>query len=547
MPTSPAKYILEIYRQHKNDDFKPPVFDLKGTIGRLSNNLTAIPGDESKTLVFQRAFALPYVQSYGTPRTEATMLRWTFGKNPIIEHSGIREGMVRISGRSGIRHRLGHDRTGGAFFASGKDIFAELRAFLAEFQNEAARLESAHKGTLVMIIRALWEGDDLKVEPISFDPSRSVKSSRFSWEYSLLLRSYGEATKPQLNLLGRAQQLAKSAARAVDQVSIYLAFANQYTQEIDRTARAYLEPVHAVGRLMQQATQLNQSAAQLTRIPADTMEAIFHVADEALRAIQTTIETFPFSERINHRPAFYDAYSAIGEARNVVLEFFGQRRARIPSGQHDVTYGTVAATGKTTDTSALLGVYQVIQGDTLTLIATKLGVSPAQIIDLNGMTDAQTLNDGSPFAAGAVIIVPVDDGVSLPSASVQGYDDIFGADVLQDEDGDWTLNSDTAPDDVVLVRGRPLLKQALRNRMRTEQGEHGVFPEYGIIRLVGERAGTETAGILASHARTQLLRDPRIKRVVRVTVEDRGAAFVADAEAIPRVGPGIVLSVPVSG
>ena len=546
MPASPVKYVLEVYRTSARSIVDATAAGtFAAQLGRFASDPSSAfgqPGDG----VFLRAMALPYVQTYAPPRTEATSFEWTLGENPVIEHSGVREGMVRLTGRSGLRSRLGNDAQGGILFADGKRLFRELRDFLTDYQNTAAELEADGRATLVMVLRSLWEGDDFKVEPIAFEPMRNVQTSRFSWEYALTLRSYGKVNPRQPGFLGTAQRLARTASDAVDVASAYVAFAAEYVREVTRTGHAFLEPVRAVGRVMQQIEELSRAGQGLSRLPADAVEAALRVADDALSAARETVAVIAFADRAEHRDDFYDAAVAIGDARRSALEFFGQRMAPVPANGSAATMGTAAVGGRKERLAGeLVSVYTVQQGDTLTLIANKLGVSAADLLELNGMSDHATLNDGSPLGPGAVLLVPAPDGVPKPSTQAVGLDDVFGVDVLQDPEGDWTLNSATDPDDVSLVRGRDLLKQALGNRMRTQQGEHAVFPGYGVPAILGDRALAETAGLLASRIRSQILRDPRIAKVVGVTVEDRGASFVAEAEAVPRIGAGIVLSVPV--
>ena len=167
------------------------------------------------------------------------------------------------------------------------------------------------------------------------------------------------------------------------------------------------------------------------------------------------------------------------------------------------------------------------------------------------MTGAGVGAGGMPLGTkpGMVLMVPVPDGV-LANADVGTSKplEIYGVDFLLTAGGDLAIPGDsTDAGDLSVTKGIPLLVQALTVRLLTPQGQHGAFSGYGIPNLIGTRGLAETAGLLASHCRSQLERDPRINRVSRLTVLDEGDQYTVDSTALVRGGPPIDVSVPITG
>ena len=95
--------------------------------------------------------------------------------------------------------------------------------------------------------------------------------------------------------------------------------------------------------------------------------------------------------------------------------------------------------------------------------------------------------------------------------------------------------------DFGVVGGRDNLRQALRHRLSTEEGELMFHPDYGsrIRTLIGTVNGP-TAGLLAAeYAKSALYADPRISRVNHSSAEVVGDTISVTAEAVPIVGKAI--------
>jgi hypothetical protein len=115
---------------------------------------------------------------------------------------------------------------------------------------------------------------------------------------------------------------------------------------------------------------------------------------------------------------------------------------------------------------------------------------------------------------------------------------------MLDPEGDFILEGGSATD-FALIQGPPLIEQALSVRLRTEQGQHGVYPSYGLPRTIGDRNVIETAGVLLSRTRTQLLADPRIQSASRLTIRDEGDTFFIECILTAVGGQSVNAKVPI--
>lgn len=185
-------------------------------------------------------------------------------------------------------------------------------------------------------------------------------------------------------------------------------------------------------------------------------------------------------------------------------------------------------------------------GDTLQSIALRElgdGKRWPELVAINSLvppyitTDAALSGDGV-ILAGALILIPS----ATAGAMTTDEDLVFERDAqlvggqLQIDSGDFAV-----------VSGLANLRQALRHRMDTEQGELAMHPEYGskLRRLIGAANGP-TAGLLASaYGKAAVAADPRIQRVRSATAEVVGDAISVSVVAEPITGRAVDVSISV--
>ena len=281
----------------------------------------------------------------------------------------------------------------------------------------------------------------------------------------------------------------------------------------------------------------------LFRSPNEYAQAALQIGRDTLDALDATARALPVAlfSQPSVRRWYYDAVATIGDS---------QRAAAVALGVGVIKIAETGATGggatsnarplqaTSAALTATVAGYTVQAGDTLQSIASaKLGdASLAGVIaNLNGMLDAGTMNDGAPLRAGVKLLLPAPTGAVAPltkdGAAVQV--DPYGVDLLLDRNGDLVFPGD-GPLDLAVIQATPNYVQALTSRCRTVQGEHKVFPSYGLPAHVGSAATVTTAGLLASQLRAQLTMDPRTTSVNNIRVLDGvdTTALSADVQGV---------------
>lgn len=131
---------------------------------------------------------------------------------------------------------------------------------------------------------------------------------------------------------------------------------------------------------------------------------------------------------------------------------------------------------------------------------------------------------------GATLVVP--GGSSIPGLSPDPAD-AMGTDVAL-VDGFLTVSGG----DLALVSGEANLVQALRNRLRSWDGDLMWHPVYGnkAHRLLGAGAGPATAFLASKYVRACLLSDPRVSKVTSATATVLGDEIRVDAVVVPISG-----------
>jgi len=261
----------------------------------------------------------------------------------------------------------------------------------------------------------------------------------------------------------------------------------------------------------------------------------------------------PLADRDEARETMFIVCAELGEARRSMVDSLGRNYHRVgdppdttaglePDHGADYVAGARFARPKVEQPTVR---YPVKSGQTIESIAEDvLGDAGAwpQIVELNSMLGPDTMQDGAPLAPGAELWVPVTGDAGI---ATQFGGELYGTDLLIDPNTGDLVPLGTDPTDLALVRGRRNLEQAIRHRLITHQGDNAVFPGFGLPVQVGDQNAARLVGYLASHLRTQMLADPRVDTVRKITVDDsEGETLYLTAEFEPVLGNSISVTVP---
>jgi phage baseplate assembly protein W len=175
-------------------------------------------------------------------------------------------------------------------------------------------------------------------------------------------------------------------------------------------------------------------------------------------------------------------------------------------------------------------------GDSLqTIAARELGDAArwVELIAYNNLVPPFIVND--PLLVVAGVKTPGDTLlVPAPSPVVETTTDpekVFQTDMALARGGRLTFNNG----DFSVVAGRENLKQALKNRIETEQGDLIYHTQYGsrVKRLIGVVNGPTASLLAAQYSRSAVLQDPRISTVKKASAEVVGEAINVTVEAEP--------------
>lgn len=516
----------------------------------------------SLTSVFNAdvAISLPFVNNVSMNRNEATVLSWTLGRFPIREHAGIREHMITIRGRSGLEKRLGSDAQGGSLYADGPALFREIEEFFKQYQLlcEQDSLDgwgAVHSATQ-MNFHCPFENVNLRVEPVSFSWNRASGTSRHSYEYTIQLRSYGEAKPMSLGWLDFAKDAIRATGAFYDQwVTRHVAEIGFILNETNQTLDAARG---LIGNVANTALEFRKTIAQVRAIrnqPAMVVHDIAKLGEQLTLAMQESIEAFS-GESTQERDSFIRAMQSVGEWRRGSLTTVGLALQSLEDeepdngpGEQSHNQSVKSARRSASDGANVLpkqskfeAQHKVGLGETTGSIAQKYYGSSSdwvKIANANGMMAKDLKADGSPLEPGDVLVIPLPAGAvgtQMPTKSP------FGVDLAVNEDGDLVLSG---TGDVALVSGVSNMEQALRVRILTDRGTVAAFPEYGMPRVVSKKNTLGFSGTVQSAVYTQVISDPRVESVGALNLLDGGDNFVVRCVAKPYLAAPIEVFIPV--
>ena len=512
------------------------------------------------------AVVLPPVQNVTKARVEASSVDWTFGSVPIREHAGLRQQTIIMSGRSGIAHRLGSKGDAqGDLFSSGPKLFREIETFFELYQSKSTKAQGLHRhdskghGKPVLELHLVQEQKHYLVEPKRFEWRKDINNARHSYAWTMEFLTYGNAEIPKPNILGLIQDTMGQIGDMVDSITAYPEKLAQVLTDVEGALKSTFVVITAVGRLAASVGGVMSASAGVMNFPKNLVNHVLKTTETATQKIYNS---------------YYQVEAALGEFEDrseliAVLESLHDIRVEALK-----TFGVLGFTVDISDAKAQLGYNKKLGKYVVNALESSFdAISPAdyarfavpatQAVDFsfyehpisgadamsglgvlaekfygdagtwsiigqaNGMLDQFTLANGAPLTPGFVLKIPKFPGMQLPlSASTEDY----GEDLMLGPDGDLVF-LDTDKTELSTIKGVPNLKQALKVRLLTTEGESGMFPDYGLPKFVCEKSSAFMVGMAAGSIRTQVLSDARISELDEVVVVDGGDRLIVECRA----------------
>ncbi len=441
------------------------------------------------------------------------------------EHSGFVERTFGLSGRSGYSE-LALVR------------FHKLRNFLEKY----AKLSADNKNAFVrgkdirLVLNFPWEGESFYATMMSFKPMSTTGTSRVSFEYSIILKAYAYAT--------RKWTLPKNIIQYLDAPGYDAKHTGLRHPCFRDSVEAYQEVPPDTAYIYRQRDAYDEALRQLdgTQVDSTMYQTLYEVMDRSFATTYSYWDGAPYDirqyERLSGR--FNTIIGWVSWVSRQVEELLGVQFRHLVSrtGVRELpTLNGVAPVPDRTGQGPVT-VVTVQAGDrsVMDVAYRELGDRSAwwRIIQLNGMLDARTRNDGTVLQPGHRILIPASDGL-VPSQA----QDIYGTDVRIGDDGDFVLVGTTG---IAVVSGVENVEQNLDHRYGTVRGTNRAFPEFGLPELVGTIATSDMPGMVMSAVKTQTASDHRVTNVSKLetawsggTVQVSVVAHLVANPAVSRV------------
>jgi LysM repeat protein len=161
--------------------------------------------------------------------------------------------------------------------------------------------------------------------------------------------------------------------------------------------------------------------------------------------------------------------------------------------------------------------------DTIFSIAKKYGVSAEDILTSNNLK-------ASDIIVGKEIDIAINANITIQRnqeiavfAEHRG-EELLGRDII----------SNCAPDitgDIAVLQPQETLKQGIRNRLNTKQGEYPLNSSFGINYFKESQLPEDlTDNMIINQAKQTLESDPRISRIVNISLARNGNAIIIEAD-----------------
>lgn len=476
---------------------------------------------------------------YSQTRPSATVITHTLGE-VVREVTQNHLTEISLSGVSGYAPRTGQTRDGGVSFLSGRTILEEFDHFLDEYQQTTAK----NVDQTYMVFRALNEEQAFKVEPLEWRWSEDTAQNRFSYKWELKLEAYahapvnprGSVFSPITEAVATAQQYVNATAGAIALVDNALVNVRSELEE----ARTLMRSISRVATVAQNI--INSVDGITTFFTRDIIATWANLVTNFKRAYDDYLELTGDDRNQRNLATDYASetfqYNVLSSAGVTGLNKSDLDNARsVPLIERDEY-----TLGISTEKPRFILPFTVRAGDSLQRIAqTVYGDHTRwnEIQAYNNMRDATHHANGASLRVGDTLNIPFetqsDTDLSLPMRG-----DILGTDIMLSDEGDLVF-SDT---DLYTVTGEYNLKQAIKNRLLSEQGSSWVFPAYGLPLTIGSQMNARTASFCASHVSQQLRADARIRDVRDIHVLDEGDQLSVSVTVIPISGGSIDVVTP---
>ena len=532
----------------------------------------------------KKIIALPFVNVFRQDLRPAVNIRHTLGRAPVIEHAGTKKLSFVIQGRSGRHFFLGANRHGNLNFDSGVDLFQELVGFLRRHdeiassrffkrsgQNLVQDLDVG--GTLKnkkaysaghLVFMAPFEDVSYYVVPTAFTINRSSQTSRHSYEFSLVLEATAQYVSPvDDSFMGKALEFMDNITDGTDAIAGGIAIGTAWLNQKNAEFYQLLSFVEALERVGGELGRLEGSVGNFKDLWGNKTSKLLGALGSVLRNSYDIVNDLSFNkiQKADKDRNFFDFLGKMAEARTKISIAFGQGAlGTYGSSDNEPTSQTADVITSETSTvaSALVADFldpvilpsenpnfsysKVLEGETLTQFAGRLGFEPKIVAELNGMINFTHGIFSVPLTGGMILKIPADSPVFIPV----GDQDVFGTDLKLDlATGDLMLEGSN-PKDFMLISGPSNLKQGTTLRLLTREGENRVFPSLGLPVRSGDSSTAETVGTIAFETRAELLSDSRIESVTGLFVEDLGDTLNLNVEAVAQKETTIQFSVPLA-
>ena len=475
-----------------------------------------------------RAISLPLPpRSFSIVQDAPSLVTYTLDGPPVRELGAFRRREVTLTGSAGFDARVGYNREGAITVQAGPVILREFRAFLEDYQREAARDTTKPNNTPKnkLIFRALDEDYHLAVEIGSFDHQRDAEGAHFAPDFVLRLSAYDDAVR--VRPFESLHQGVESIRGAIDGVNAAIGLAAVAVEGSLGVADLVLSPLDSLRASAAALDAVGEGLRDALSLPSDVVN---NVANTALRVRNTLTSLERDFER------FPDTLSAQYQALKVAIRGADDVQSnaeilatftpiKIEELENDPllfsqspSYDAINITPRARAT-----VYRLRLGESLYDIALRFfGVADqwSEIAELNGWLDPFRLASGRLAQAGDLILIPVDnDGLTFNQVS-----DLYGED-LKLKDGDLVLDGDFQT-----ISGPPNLEQGVKLRLLAINGETPIFEDFGLPSALGLRLSASSAGYLSAHVNEQLLKDQRVESVRFIELTDKGDSLTFDIE-----------------
>jgi hypothetical protein len=477
----------------------------------------------------------PSAISYTTPT--APLITYTLSGEPLRELAPIRARTININGSAGHTARSGYTRNGALTVAEGGELLREFRAFIENYQEEAAYSPTTYTDNGAeahheLIFRALDEDYHARVEVASLTIDRDAQSSHTAPAWSLQLIGYGEPdiyARPFNDYQSALENLTES----IRLVSAAGAVAAQALSGLNTLARLALRPLEALGFISAALSEALESVGSLADIPADAVGRLANTASGArlaLTRLSADLERFP-SENGRAwealKRALLGADEAATQAERAV--FIAGRPTPTDTATEQIISPLYSGDTLSDPAPAPAITYRLLSGESLRTLARRVyGEADRwpELASFNGWPSPHHTASGRPARAGDLVLIPQAPELTPPSG------DFYGEDLALSPAGDLIFRDG----DLSTISGPPNLEQALNLRARTVQGELTHAPRYGLPRAIGRRVTNATSGHLAAVTREQITADARIDRLSRFDLQTRGDQIHIELEAIAADG-----------